>query len=367
MSRTRGFSLVELMVAITLAMIVTTGVLSVFVGSRSAFQATSGTAALSDNGRFALRFLENAVRDAGNMACGSPVRTIVNVSPEPTSLYYAVGPGPLFLFQPMSGFEAVGTGAGATYAASTTAGAPASWNSPLGWPAGLDAAFNSLATLPIQRNDIIVVRSSTQGAQPAYVTAASANSLTVVSVPTTWAAPQLAIVSDCVKSLIFQISAIGGTTISHNTGGAPGNLSSTFPATVTFAAGSQVTTLETTAYYIGVGADGDGALFSADLAANNTLTPNELVPDIEAMQILYGLDTNQTQTVAQYVTADQITDFTSVMSVEVAVLAAGPIGSAHIAAAGKPYNLFGTIVTAANDTRMRQVFEVTIAARNSLP
>ena len=367
MNRTRGFSLVELMVAITVAMIITAGMLSVFVASRSAFQATSGTAALSDNGRFALSFLESAVRDAGNMACGSAVRTIVNVNPEPTSLYYAVGPGPLFQFQPMSGFEAVGTGVGSTYAASTTAGTLASWNPPSGWPAGLDAAFNSLATRPVQRNDIIVVRSSTQGGQPAYVTAAGANSLTLVSVPTAWAAPQLAIVSDCVKSLVFQISAIGGTTISHNTGGSPGNLSSTFPATITFAAGSLVTALETTAYYIGLGADGDGALFSADLSANNTFTPNELVPDIEAMQILYGLDTNQTQTVAEYVTADQIADFTSVMSVEIAVLAAGPVGSAQMATVGKPYNLFGTIVTAPIDSRMRQVFEVTIAARNSLP
>jgi type IV pilus assembly protein PilW len=73
MRRARGFSLVELMVAITLALIVSVGVISVFVGSRGAYQSTSGVAALSDSGRFALNFLETAVRDAGNMAvlrCG---------------------------------------------------------------------------------------------------------------------------------------------------------------------------------------------------------------------------------------------------------------------------------------------------------
>ena len=367
MNRARGFSLVELMVAITMAMIITAGMLSVFVASRSAFQATSGTAALSDNGRFALSFLESAVRDAGNMACGSAVRTIVNVNPEPTSLYYAVGPGPLLQFQPMSGFEAVGTGVGSTYAASKTAGTLASWNPPSGWPAGLDAAFNSLATRPVQRNDIIVVRSSTQGGQTRLCHRGRcqqldprerADRLGRTAVGHRFRLRQIVGLSnqcDWRYDDFSQYRRLARKSLEH------------FPATITFAAGSLVTALETTAYYIGVGADGDGALFSADLAANNTFTPNELVPDIEAMQILYGLDTNQTQTVAEYVTADQIADFTSVMSVEIAVLAAGPVGSAQMATVGKPYNLFGTIVTAPIDSRMRQVFEVTIAARNSLP
>jgi type IV pilus assembly protein PilW len=91
------------------------------------------------------------------------------------------------------------------------------------------------------------------------------------------------------------------------------------------------------------------------------------VPDIEAMQILYGVDTNLSQTVSQYVTADQVADFTSVMSVQIALLAAGPIGSATKPPAAKTYNLLGATVTAPIDTRFRQVFNITIAARNSLP
>ena len=132
-----------------------------------------------------------------------------------------------------------------------------------------------------------------------------------MTVPATLAAGDLAVISDCVKSLVFQISSIGGTTINHATGGVPGNLTNTFPPQVNFDPGSEVTLLETTAYYIGVGADGDGALFSADLSPGNSFTsavsPNEMVPDIEAMQILYGLDTTN-RTVGQWVTADQVPD-----------------------------------------------------------
>jgi type IV pilus assembly protein PilW len=373
MMRTRGFSLVELMVAITLALIVTAGVMSVFVGSRSAYQSTAGVAAVSDSGRFALNFLENAVRDAGNMACGSPVRTIFNVGPgSPLN----VPPLPTLAFQPMTGFEAANTGMVGAYNVTVTPGAAGNWLSPIGWAGGLDPSFGTLATAPVINNDILVVRSSTQGGTPAYVTNVGAtNSFDVVSVPSNFAAQKLAIISDCVKSVIFQISSVGGNTISHNTGGVPGNLTNTFPPLVNFDLGSEVTLLETTAYYIGVGADGDGALFSADLSAGNSFTsvvtpisPNELVPDIEAMQILYGLDTTGTRTVSQWVTADQVPDFTSVMSVHIALLAAGPPGSAKLGAtAAQPYNLLGTQVTAPIDTRNRQVFDVTVGVRNLLP
>lgn len=123
---------------------------------------------------------------------------------------------------------------------------------------------------------------------------------------------------------------------------------------------------QTTVYYIGLGADGDGALYQATMAPNNSLTTTELAPDIEAMQILYGVDTNNSLSVSEYMTADLVPDFTQVMSVQVALLAAGPPGSKSMPTAASTYNLFGTTVTSPIDTRIRQVFEVTIGARNAL-
>ncbi|MHB8816987.1 MAG: PilW family protein, partial [Steroidobacteraceae bacterium] len=122
-------------------------------------------------------------------------------------------------------------------------------------------------------------------------------------------------------------------------------------------------------YFIALGADGDGALFTATVPASNSLlnTYTELVPDIEAMQILYGLDTTGSQTVSEYVTANQVQDFTQVMSVKIALLAASPPGLGTKPAAAVTYNLLGTLVTSPPDNRTRQVFEATIAARNDLP
>lgn len=357
MSRARGFSLVELMIAMTLALIVSAGVVSVFVGSRSAFLATSGTAALTENGRFALNFIASSVRNAGYMSCttASHMQGILNagVTPLPYSFSEALG-----------GFEANNTGVGAAYTVATPPVAPDA--STADWIAGLDAA---LAGLAVKNNDVLVVRSTLHNAQSVYVSSIVDGAPTfTVNAQGLLAIGQLAAISDCSKGAVFQITGIApsgpNAVITHNAGGTPGNTTAAFP--ISFAIGSQVTPVDTVVYYIGQGQDGDSALFSYDLNAGNAFTASELVPDIEAMQILYGLDTNSTQTVSKYVTADQVPDFNTVMSVKVALLAASPPGSAKSAVAAT-YTLLGTTVTAPIDTRERKVFEETIAVRNSLP
>jgi type IV pilus assembly protein PilW len=357
MNRVRGFSLVELMVAITLALIVTAGVISVFVGSRSAYEATSGTAALTDGGRFALNFISNSVRGAGYMSCST--------APNIQGILNAGSPLAFGFNEALQGYEAVGTGPAAGYA---LAPAPVAADGNAGdWIGGLDA---SLTGLPVQHNDVLVARSTLPNAQTVYVSAIvdGAPSFTV-NTQGSLLAGQLAVISDCMKGVVFQISGVAppgpNAVITHNAGGSPGNFTSTF-APLSFAPGAQVTPVDTVVYYIGVGADGDGALWADDLNATGGFTASELVPDIEAMQILYGLDTTKTQTVTEYVTADQVGDFNTVMSVKVALLAASAPGSAQPTGA-KTYNLLGTTVTAPNDTRSRQVFEETIAVRNALP
>lgn len=362
--------MVELMIAITLALLVTTGVLSVFVGSRAAFQSTAGTSALSDGGRFALNYLQTAVRASGYLACGPATRTISMLNSGPSPLYY--GAGPTGFFQPLSGFEASNTGVGATYTLTNAAGAPSNWTPAL--DTKLPPASTVVGAL-VTNNDVLVVRSSTTGKPTAYVTVpitTGSNNFTINS-SNALAAGQLAIISDCAKSLLFQVS---GTTPSANTaviyhaaGGVPGNVTSALgSATVPldFSQGSQVTPLSTMVYYIGTGSDGDNSLFSYEVLPNNTSLINELVPDIEAMQILYGWDNTGTLAVGEYLTADQVPDFTAILSVKIALLSASPPGSALLPALAPTYSLLGTIVTAPRDTRRRQVFEITVAARNAL-
>ncbi len=360
MSRQRGFSLVELMIAITLALIVTTGVISVFIGSRSAYNATSGTAELTDGGRFALNFISNSVRGAGYMACTTApmLQGTLNAGPTPLTTAFTFGLG---------GFEAVNTGNGNAYNIAPSTPLPVAADGNNGdWVGGLDNALNAL---PVKNNDVLVVRSTLGNAQPAYVSVINAGSsqFTINAPPASLASGQLAVLSDCSKGVIFQISNVGpgaNPIVTHNGGGGPpGNATSVFqPA---FAPGAVVMPVDVMAYYIGVGADGDGALFVYSSNATGVYASTELVPDIEAMQVLYGVDTNLTQTVGKYVTADQVGNFNLVMSVKVALLAASAPGAGRPSIAAT-YNLLGTTVTPPVDSRSRQVFEETIAVRNSL-
>ena len=112
--RARGFSIVELMVAITLALIVTAAVMAAFLGSRSSFMNTSGTAAVSDNGRFALDFLQTAVRSAGYMACNTTQRQL-------TLLHGGRARSTTTIGQPLGGYEANNTVSN-SYTVTDTAG-----------------------------------------------------------------------------------------------------------------------------------------------------------------------------------------------------------------------------------------------------
>jgi len=369
----RGFSMIELMVAVVLGLLVTGAIISVFAGSRSAYQSTSGVAALADSGRFALDTMEESSRGAGYVACNhaTPVTSasVLNEISSPLAYDFRYGVG---------GYEAAGTGPGGAVGlpAIPVAGAGAG-----NWTPNLDATFTGATNQQVLASDVLVLRSNVPRVTPAYTTAdvgVGAGSFQVANAGALQAG-QLAVISDCTKSVAFQISNVAGGTPAtvHFDGatGAPGNASISLP--MAFSAGAVVSPLTTTVYYIGVGADGDSALRRLDLlnglVGATVFTDQEVVPDVENMQILYGVDTNNTQMASAYVTADQVLtinpgviDFSNVVSVKIAVLSASATGAAPIPAAAPTFTLLGTTVTAPRDTRLRKVFEATITLRNTV-
>jgi len=55
----RGLSLIELLVAITLGLLLTAGMIQLFNSSKVTFQANDGIARVQENGRFALELLKH--------------------------------------------------------------------------------------------------------------------------------------------------------------------------------------------------------------------------------------------------------------------------------------------------------------------
>ena len=72
-NKQRGFSLVELMVSITIGLILLAGVLSIFFSSRSRISTNEKTARLQENGRVALDLVTHDVRSAGYQGCARGV------------------------------------------------------------------------------------------------------------------------------------------------------------------------------------------------------------------------------------------------------------------------------------------------------
>ena len=353
MKRQGGFSMVELMVAIVLALLLTGAVISVFIGSRTAYQATAGIGEMSDSGRFALNLIGESVRSAGNLACNSAM----------SATNQNVVPGVFFINNfglGVEGFEANGSGPAAALAlpANPVVGAANNWTPNLN-PAFTGATAAGPFGIPVQGSDVLVVRSSVPRVPPVYTTAdvlPNATTLLVTPVPATATGFQYAAVSDCTKSVIFQVAGMAGGVVTLNAG-LPG---------VGFSAGALVSPLTTTVYYIGTGSDGDTSLWRLEQVSGvaGFSQPEELVPDVENLQVLYGIDSAGTQTAAAYVTGDQVGAI-NVVSIQVALLVAGTPSNRPPAALG-PFNMLGTTVTVPWDSRPRQVFYATINLRDAV-
>jgi type IV pilus assembly protein PilW len=353
--RQGGFSLVELMVAITLALLLTGAVISVFVGSRSAYESTAGVGDMSDSGRMALNLIGESARGAGNLACNSAMSaTSQNVAVPLGAWISSFGQG-------VVGFEANGTTPPAAIAQPALPVVGAANN----WTPNLDPAMTGAIPAgpgqPVRGSDVLVVRSSVPRVSPVYTTAdvaPGATNLTVTPIPVIVAGNAYAAVSDCTKSVIFTTPAavaVNATAVNVNAG-----------LPVGFSAGALVTPLTTTIYYIGTGSDGDSSLFRLEQVNGGPgfNPPEELVPDIENMQVLYGIDPTGTQTAAAYVTADQV-GVLNVVSIQVALLVASPAAGKQVPAAAL-YNLVGTQVTVPADNRSRKVFYATLNLRNAV-
>ena len=73
--RSRGLTLVELMVAIAVALILVAAVIQLFVGNKQAYRLQEGSAGLNENSRFARQQLEYALRMAGHWGGAAPQDT----------------------------------------------------------------------------------------------------------------------------------------------------------------------------------------------------------------------------------------------------------------------------------------------------
>jgi type IV pilus assembly protein PilW len=367
----RGFSLLELLVAVTISLMLLMGVVALFVSSRASYEMTEKLSRIQENGRYALDQITNDIRAAGYQGCSRPVGSgsrragfALNTLPTRTSLLWN-------FTVPVQGFQ--GTG-GNTFAPSLT------------------AALNPLPSpAPSGIGDVLVIRMPLRDSVPAVLAASQSSASDPLQIAAAGSALPVgpAMISDCLARTFFQITAASGTTVSHaDTGNfdlnPDGTQSGTNSLKHAYLKGAEIVPLMTVMYYIA----------PRDLAAANanpirlslyrkegTNNPEEIAEGIDRMEVRYGVDTNNDGRVDNYVDANAIPvtgagtpNWSTVYSVQVSLLARAPesYGTDQDAqtytllmagAGGVPAQ-----VTAGplNDRFQRKVFTATSAVRNQI-
>jgi type IV pilus assembly protein PilW len=365
--REQGMTLVELMVALVIGLVLTGGAIQVFLANRAAFAFNESMQRVQENGRFALDTLMFNSRMAGYLGCLSGVNLFNNLNSSTTV--------PFNFAQAVTGFEATGTGPGSTFAAAAID--PSNSTTATDWAPNLP---NPILSLAVKGSDVLVVRNVSAVSQ-ALVGAYNSGSAVFAGATTAdYAVGDIAIVSDCTKASVFQVTGVTNTTaggvtrvdLAHAAAGTPGNNLATWLSDQQYGDGAQVARAETWAYYVGRGSGNHPALFQLRLQTTSGSTtsalgpPEELVDSVDTMQVLYGVDADADGDVDSYNKADAVTNWNNVVSVRIGLLVRAP-EEYGTELDTQTYVVNETGFNPVDDHRLRQVFTTTNGLRNRLP
>ncbi|KTD61121.1 PilW family protein [Legionella spiritensis] len=351
--RDRGFSIVEMMVGTFVGLLLSLAIVLIYVSQSRLYKTSNSQAGMQSAKNAIANLLTPVVRSAGFMGCGSFTTVLSNLN--------AGGSPPLGTINTsqatIAGYD------GGTSSIAITQHNASNSTSASNWTPSLDASLVG----NVQRfNDVLVVLGASYGDLPVGVTAISPGSSTFTIQGTngmTITSGGYGAISDCLKTSVFKITGVTGTTIDHSAGGGTmNNASSSFA--VNFPVGSQFVPLRQTAFFVGQGPGGESALMRATLSGT-TWTVEPMIPGVQLMKIQYGIGSNGI--VTRYVPASSVTSWAQVYSIRIGFILQGkPLSGSDDDTNPTQYNVLNIPVTVPADNRLRHVFEMTIHLRNAI-
>lgn len=299
----RGFSLVELMVAITIGLILLAGISSVMVSTKKSYNTQDSLSRLQENARIALMIMSRELKNAGYTGCNINMNKVTNVLKGATTSF------DYNLNRLLEGSESGGT-----------------------WRPSLATIGTALGTtIPRANTDLFLVRGAeADGSLQVLDKMPNSAASLKVSSGSGIVAGEILILSDCSSTDIFQVTGNTGSggfdNIGHSTsagaGVSPGNASLGGGDKLSKAYGDDATLMrfKSTVFYIGTGTSGEPALFRRRISTSGSFFSEELVEGIESLQVLYGEDTNGDRVAEGYVKADAVTNWDNVVSVRFGVI-----------------------------------------------
>jgi type IV pilus assembly protein PilW len=370
-SRMRGFSLVELMVAITISSLLLVGVIALFVSSRASYETTEKLSRIQENGRFALDQLATDLRAAGFQSCARGTTPKRMEEYAISTIVPGENPDPLTTDLRWN-FKYAAQG----YEATDETWAP-ELNTGLFRPA------------PEPTGDVLVLRIPRREARALELRESQADGVEPLQIynvdPMPLETGDLATIADCGGRAFFQVTGYDAGTgelfhaqvdpANGSTLHTPGN----YKATVEhrFEKGATILPVVTMVYYLAPtpAEDDDPTRMSLWRKSGGAVQSDEIAQDIDRLEVRYGVDDGFNGAVRgdgrvdQYVTADEIgSSWERVMTVQVALLARAPQEYGNDRD-NTTYVLFSDPELTAgpfNDRTQRKVFTATLALRNQI-
>jgi type IV pilus assembly protein PilW len=328
-----GFSPIEVLVALVIGLVLTATVLQVYIANKQTYRVGEASARLQENARFASELIARDARMSGYQGCAGNERTTLNQLQDSAAFLYDFETA-------VQGFDATGTDT---------------------WAPTLDASISGV----LSGNDVLVIRGLFGGETAITGSADTGNCGTaplILADSDGFAAGDIVVGGNCNTASLFQISALSGTSVTHDAGGSnPGNTGANLGAC--FAGDGWLGRLSTRIFFVGQNDAEVPALYRTEVSGANTVT-EELIEGIEGMQVLFGIDTDADLSANRYVRAGDISDWTQVHSIRVSFLFRSI--QDFLTTAPQPYSFNGAISTP-GDRRLRNVFTTTIGLRNRLP
>ena len=292
-----GFSLVELLLALALASMVTASLAGLYAANGRANATAEGQAQLQESARYALDFIARSARAAGYMGCGAALGTVRNSLNGGWTQMAEVN-----LQSAVEAFDG------------------ADGNGPDDWRPSLaplprrvpgpdvnafrgNGGINVGALTP--RSDVLVLRYVAAGEPLAM--AVAAGGVPAVTGDDAFDADDFALISDCDKAALFRVSAVdalagGGQRLRRGAAGGPfGNASGALLAGVgeiyggaAHPQGAAVGRVVTDIYFVatGAGSNNRGDAAPSLWRKRGTRRPAELIAGIAALQVLLGVDSD---------------------------------------------------------------------------
>ncbi len=397
LSKQRGLTLIELLIAMLIGTLLILGATSMFIANKRVYKEVDYQGRLAENARFAIEMITRDIRMAGFVGCAvqqevfNRLNVFIGTAQNPQLLlsYLSRNSGAVQA-NAIEGSESGGnwlpSGSGDAVAGGTAILTPDNRTATFG-------AMNPVTMLPNSDGFTVRFLEDTNTNLCADMTSVNANlnaqAETGAQIPGgLFIQGQIFAASDCEATNIFQLTANAPTTpfvLQHGVGGGtPGNNVGTLSKQYTIpiagdcdASPVDIHQFRARRYFVANDLDGNPGLYRQTFDINSDMVPvnttpmefaERLIDGVENMQILYGEDTSGNRVPNAYQTAINVVNWANVVSVKIAVLFATPDEDFSAPLNPDTYTLLDVVgidpTPAVDDRRRRKVVEATISLRN---